>query len=54
MVKQVQVPVTVKIRKGWDRNSINAVERIAQEQGLAIAVHGRTGKNFIVERQIGI
>ena len=49
VVKQVQVPVTVKIRKGWDRNSINAVEigRIAQEQGAAaIAVHGRTREEF--------
>ena len=49
VVKQVQVPVTVKIRKGWDRNNINAVEigRIAQEQGAAaIAVHGRTREEF--------
>jgi nifR3 family TIM-barrel protein len=38
-------PVTVKIRKGWDESSVNAVEiaRIAEENGAkAIAVHGRT------------
>ncbi len=38
-------PVTVKIRKGWDDLSVNAVEiaRIAQENGAcAVAVHGRT------------
>lgn len=39
------VPVTAKIRIGWDRNSINAVEtsRILEEEGIRrIAVHGRT------------
>lgn len=39
------VPVTVKIRKGWDENSINAVEisKIAEANGAAaVAVHGRT------------
>lgn len=39
------VPVTVKIRKGWDKNSVNAVEvaQICEENGAAaIAVHGRT------------
>lgn len=39
------IPVTVKIRAGWDINSINAVEmaKIAEENGAAaIAVHGRT------------
>lgn len=41
----VDVPVTVKIRKGWDENSVNAVEvaKICEEAGAdAIAVHGRT------------
>ena len=41
----VNVPVTVKIRKGFDGGSVNAVElaRIAQQAGAAaIAVHGRT------------
>ncbi|HZK24437.1 MAG TPA: tRNA dihydrouridine synthase DusB [Oscillospiraceae bacterium] len=39
------LPVTVKIRKGWDEDSINAVEvaLAAQEAGAAaVAVHGRT------------
>ena len=40
-----QVPVTAKIRIGWDENSINAVEvaKILEDCGMrAIAVHGRT------------
>lgn len=38
-------PVTVKFRKGWDENSINAVEfaKMAEAAGVsAIALHGRT------------
>lgn len=45
VVKAVDIPVTVKIRKGWDDNSVNAVEvaRIAEQSGAAaITVHGRT------------
>ncbi len=45
----VSVPVTVKIRKGWDDNSINAVEmaKIAEAAGAAaITVHGRTREQF--------
>lgn len=41
----VNVPVTAKIRKGWDDGSVNAVElaRILEKNGAcAIAVHGRT------------
>ncbi len=41
----VSVPVTVKIRKGWDKHSINAVEvaQICEQAGAdAITVHGRT------------
>lgn len=41
----VDIPVTVKIRKGWDDDHINAVEmaQIAEKNGAAaIAVHGRT------------
>ena len=41
----VDIPVTVKIRAGWDSDNINAVEmaKIAQENGAAaITVHGRT------------
>ncbi len=49
-VKQtVPVPVTVKIRKGWDKNSINAVEvaRICAQAGAdAIAVHSRTRQDM--------
>lgn len=43
--KAVTIPVTVKIRSGWNRSSINAVEiaRIAEGAGAdAITVHGRT------------
>lgn len=39
------LPVTIKIRTGWDKDSINAVEiaRICEENGAdAITVHGRT------------
>lgn len=41
----VDVPVTVKFRKGWDEKSVNCVEfaRMAEQAGAAaIAVHGRT------------
>ncbi len=41
----VSVPITVKIRAGWDSDSINAVEiaRICEDAGAAaITVHGRT------------
>lgn len=47
--KNVNVPVTVKIRKGWDDNSINAAEvAIAAEcaGADAITVHGRTREQF--------
>ena len=45
VVSAVPVPVTVKIRSGWDSNSINAVKvaKICEEAGAsAITVHGRT------------
>lgn len=45
VVASVPVPVTVKIRSGWDSNSINAVEvaKICESAGAsAITVHGRT------------
>ena len=45
----VKVPVTVKIRKGFDDDHINAVEKaqIAEENGAkAIAVHGRTREQY--------
>jgi len=45
VVESVPIPVTVKIRSGWDNKSINAVEvaKIVEEAGAsAITVHGRT------------
>ena len=45
VVKSVPIPVTVKIRSGWDANSINAVEvaKICEKAGAsAITVHPRT------------
>ena len=47
VVSAVSVPVTVKIRSGWDENNINAVEiaKICESAGAsAIFVHGRTRK----------
>lgn len=41
----VELPVTVKFRKGWDENSVNAVEfaKIMEENGAAaLCIHGRT------------
>ena len=48
-VRAIKKPVTVKIRKGFDENHINAVEmaHIAEESGAsAIAVHGRTREQY--------
>lgn len=48
-VKAIQKPVTVKIRKGFDDEHVNAVEmaRVAQESGAAaVAVHGRTREQY--------
>lgn len=45
VVEAVPVPVTVKLRKGWDKGSVNVIElaKIAQDCGAAaICVHGRT------------
>ena len=45
VVRAVKVPVTVKMRRGWDKGSINAVElaRMLEQAGVsAVAVHGRT------------
>lgn len=45
VVKSVNVPVTVKIRSGWDEKNINAVEvaKICEKNGAsAIAIHART------------
>lgn len=49
MVKKVKCPVTVKFRKGFDENCVNAVEfaHIMEESGAAsITVHGRTREQF--------
>ena len=45
VVKAVDIPVTVKIRIGWDKNSINAVEmakKLEAAGAALICVHGRT------------
>ena len=45
VVKAVDIPVTVKIRTGWDSNSINCVEmakRLEASGASVICVHGRT------------
>jgi tRNA-dihydrouridine synthase B len=45
MVKSVKIPVTIKIRTGWDADSRNALEcvHVAAESGVAwVAIHGRT------------
>jgi nifR3 family TIM-barrel protein len=45
MVKSVKIPITIKIRTGWDANSRNAVEvaKAATDAGVAwVAIHGRT------------
>lgn len=49
MVKAVDVPVTVKMRKGFDENHINAVEiaKVVEESGgAAVAVHGRLRSEY--------
>ncbi len=45
MVKSTSIPVSIKIRTGWDSECINALEvvRVAEEAGVAwVAIHGRT------------
>jgi len=45
IVKNVNIPVTVKIRSGWDHSNINAVEfaKLMEMAGVsAITIHGRT------------
>jgi tRNA-dihydrouridine synthase B len=49
VVRAVSIPVTLKIRTGWKRESRNGVRvaRIAEENGIqALAVHGRTREDF--------
>jgi tRNA-dihydrouridine synthase B len=48
-VKAVDIPVTLKMRLGWDENSINAphIARRAEEAGIQlITIHGRTRMQF--------
>lgn len=43
--EQINVPITIKIRAGWDQNNINAdkVAKIAEQAGAdAVTIHGRT------------
>jgi nifR3 family TIM-barrel protein len=47
MSKAISIPVTVKMRKGWDDGEVNAPElarRVEDAGAAAIAVHGRTAK----------
>lgn len=49
MTETVDIPITVKFRKGWDDDHVNAVEfaKICEANGAkAIAVHGRTREQF--------
>ena len=49
VAKAIDKPVTVKIRKGFDEDHVNAVEiaKIAQESGAAaVTVHGRTREQY--------
>ena len=51
VVNAVSVPVTVKIRSGWDEKSINAVEvaKIIEQSGAkAITIHARTRSQAMV------
>ena len=53
VVKNSSVPVTIKIRKGWDSDHIVAVDvaKIAEKNGVsAITVHGRTREEFFFRR----
>ena len=48
-VKAVDVPVTLKMRMGWDRDTLNAprLARIAEDCGIRmVTVHGRTRQQF--------
>lgn len=49
VVENSKKPVTLKIRKGWDDNSLNALEiaKIAEDCGIsAITIHGRTREQY--------
>ncbi|MGQ0734956.1 MAG: tRNA dihydrouridine synthase DusB [Acidobacteriota bacterium] len=47
MTRAVKIPVTVKMRKGWDETELNAPElarRVEQAGAAAITIHGRTAR----------
>lgn len=49
VVENTDKPVTVKIRKGWDKSSVNAIEvaKIIEKAGASmITVHGRTREEY--------
>lgn len=49
VVQNSTVPVTVKMRKGWDKDHVNCIEfaQMAEKAGVsAIAIHGRTRDEF--------
>lgn len=53
VVEAVHIPVTVKIRKGWDERHVTAVEvaQALEEAGVAaVAIHGRTRSQFYTGR----
>lgn len=48
-VKRTKLNVSVKFRKGWDKNSVNAVEfaKMCEDTGVSyITIHGRTRSDF--------
>jgi len=52
-IAAVRIPVTLKMRLGWDERSVNAPElgRLAEAEGIAmLTVHGRTRCQFYTER----
>ncbi|MDF5938392.1 tRNA-dihydrouridine synthase [Pseudomonas aeruginosa] len=54
MVRAVDVPVTLKIRTGWDRDNRNGVTvaKLAEQAGIqALAVHGRTRADLYTGRR---
>ena len=57
IVKAIHKPVTVKIRKGFDENSVNAVEiaKIAEVSGAsAVATMGGQGSSITTEKLTGL
>ena len=49
VVQNTKKPVTVKLRKGWDKESVNAVEiaKVIENSGAsAITIHGRTREEY--------